>query len=146
MSVRLWRDTATLLLDKRFLWYRYTACGVIDGTKLYIQKSLVFLNIIGQSKSCWSSKPNGVGTEDNVSNPKTLPEDFGNEVKDKLYDIIREFLQKERMHFVQTTKKADGENSSTRQTATDFADALYYLGAAFGKELGKYTDEIDMYN
>jgi len=42
------------------------------------------------------------------------------------------------MYFVQTTKKVDGENSSTGHTATDFADALYYLGPAFGKELGKY--------
>lgn len=135
MSARLLRDAATILLDKRFSRYRYTACGVIEVIKLYIQESLVFLNIIGQSESCRSSKPNSVGAEDNVINPKTLPEDVGNEVKDTLYDAIREFFQKEKMHFVQTTTKADGENNYTRQTATDFADALYYLGAAFGKEL-----------
>ena len=71
------------------------------------------------------------------------PTDLGYEFKEALYESIRSFLQEEKMHFVQTTKYVDEESS---QKATAFSDVLYTLGAAFGKDAGKYTDEIDLYN
>ena len=97
---------------------------MIDGTKLYIQESLLFSNIA-------ESRGELNGTD---------------EFKEALYGLIRAFLLEEKMLLVQSTKDTKGEENTIKQKATDFSDALYCLGAAFGKDIGRYNDEIDLYN
>jgi len=138
LKAQQWRDAENLLLDKNFLRCRYTSCGLINGTKLYIKEFLIFSKVNESETLPGNSNAN--------FDSQCLSEEFDIDLKEAVYDMIRSFLQKEKMLFSQKTKNSKEENASTIQMANEFSDALRYLGAAFGGELKKYTQEIDLYN